>query len=387
VVRRWPRVLVAAVVLCGTLAAGWAGDVRPAAAELVTSYPALSLRPGDTATFELRAISGERERMELAIAQMPDGWSARIKGGGREVGAVIADPELDAAPTLDVEVDVPVDARPGRYDVVVTGAGPSGTTTLPLVLTVTELAAAPFEISAEFPELSGEPDQTFTFDVDVANNTGRDVTFAVEALGPPGWQVSARPSGQTQATTLTVKGGEQGTLSVQATPAPDAQEGRYPINVRVIADGSPVEGTFTAIVKGQAELAFIPADERLSLSGEAGSTSRFSLNVANQGSAPLQDVKLSASAPQDWAVEFEPATLDAVAPGQSVPVTARIRPQGDAVSGDYSLTMTAAAEGASENVDVRFQVETSTWWGLIAIAIIVVALVGLGLVFRRFGRR
>jgi uncharacterized membrane protein len=252
---------------------------------------------------------------------------------------------------------------------------------------VTELAAAPFEISAEFPELSGEPDQTFTFDVDVANNTGRAVTFAVEASGPPGWQVSARPSGQTQATTLTVEGGQQGTLSVQATPAPATEQGRYPIAVRVIADGTPVEGQFTAVVVGQPELVFVPADERLSLSGEAGSTSRFSLQVANQGSAPLEEVKLSSRAPQDWAVEFEPAVLDVVAPGQAVPVTARIRPQGDAVSGDYSLTMTAAAEGASEDLDLRFQVETSTWWGFIAIGIIVVALVGLGLVFRRFGRR
>jgi uncharacterized membrane protein len=76
-----------------------------------------------------------------------------------------------------------------------------------------------------------------------------------------------------------------------------------------------------------------------------------------------------------------------VGPGESVTVTARIRPQSDAVAGDYGLTVTAASEGLRQEVDLRFQIETSTWWGFVAVAIIVVALIALALVFRRFGRR
>jgi uncharacterized membrane protein len=380
-------VLAAAGLTVAAVVGTWGMGVTGAGAELVTDYPSVSLRPGDTASFELRALSAQRERLDLAVAQAPPGWAARILGEGREVAAVIADPDPEATPTVDVEADVPVDARPGTYDVVITATGPSGVSTLPLAITVTELASAPFELSAEFPELSGAPDQTFSFAVDVANNTGRDATFAIEASGPTGWDVSARPTAQSQAATLTVAGGETGSLTVSATPAPETTEGRYPIDVTITADGVPVDGQFTAIVVGTPELVFQAAEERLSLSGEAGSTSTFSVQVANQGTAPLTDVALSSTAPTDWEVEFEPATVASVAPGESVPVTARIRPQGDAVAGDYALTLSAAAEGDRQELAVRFEVETSTWWGFVAIAIIVLALVGLGLVFRRFGRR
>jgi uncharacterized membrane protein len=299
----------------------------------------------------------------------------------------MADPDPEVSPTIDVEVDVPVDVDAGDYELVIAADAPSGQSTLPLTLQVTDLAAAPFEITSEFPELSGEPDQTFSFDVDVANNTGRDATFAIEATGPAGWDVSARPAAEAQAATLTVAGGETGSLTVEAKPAADATEGRYDIDVVITAEGIPVRGTFTAIVVGTPELVFGPAEELLSLSGEAGGTSTFSLIVANQGTAALSDVTLSSTAPTDWEVEFEPETIASVAPDESVTVTARIRPQSDAVAGDYGVTVAAAAEGERQEVELRFQVETSTWWGFVAVGIIVVALIALALVFRRFGRR
>lgn len=382
------RVVSRVLLVVGVLMVGMGVAPAPAsAAELVTDYPSVSVRPGDTATFEARVVSTQRERVELTVAEAPSGWTVRLLGSGREVGAVFADPDPTVSPTLDVEVEVPVDAAAGPYTVVIAGAAPSGPSTLALELTVTELAAAPFELTADFPELSGGPDQTFTFDVNVANNTGRDATFAIEATGPQGWDVQARPTGQAQATTLTVAGGESGTLQVQATPTPETTEGRYPIDVRITTDDVPVEGQFTAIVVGTPQLIFQPAEERLSLSAEAGGASSFSLVVANEGTAAMSGVTLSATTPANWEVTFEPETIPVVEPGASVPVTARIRPQSGAVAGDYAITMTAAGEGVTGDVEVRVQVETSTWWGFVAIAIIVVALVALGLVFRRYGRR
>jgi uncharacterized membrane protein len=377
--------LLALVALVGALV----GTTSPpaGATELVTDYPAVSLRPGDTATFVVRVVSPARERVGLAVGQAPDGWAVRVLGSGREVGAVFADPDPDVSPTVDVEVDVPVDAGPGTYAVVLTADAASGATTLSMDITVTALASAPFELSADFPQLSGAPDQTFTFDVDVSNNTGRDATFAIEAIGPASWDVSARPTGEAQATTLTVGGGEDGTLSVSATPPPGATAGDYPIDVTVTADGVPVQGQFTATIVGTPTLVFAPTDDRLSLDGDAGDETTFSLVVENTGSAPLTDVTLSGSAPQDWDVTFEPASVASIEPGQSVPVTAHIRPQGDAVSGDYSVTLSASSGSDRQDLAVRFQVQTSTLWGFIAVALIVVALVALAVVFRRFGRR
>ena len=80
-------------------------------------------------------------------------------------------------------------------------------------------------------------------------------------------------------------------------------------------------------------------------------------------------------------------SIELLEPGQQAQVTATITPSGDAINGDYVITFSGAVAEASDQVDVRATVETSAIWGLVGIAVIVVALVGLTMVFRRYGRR
>ena len=51
------------------------------------------------------------------------------------------------------------------------------------------------------------------------------------------------------------------------------------------------------------------------------------------------------------------------------------------------VTISARADQANASIAVRTTVETSSIWGFVGIIIIVVVLVGLFLVFRRYGRR
>ena len=49
--------------------------------------------------------------------------------------------------------------------------------------------------------------------------------------------------------------------------------------------------------------------------------------------------------------------------------------------------MTATAPLATATTDIRVTVQTSALWGAIGIGLIALVLLGLWLVFRRFGRR
>jgi uncharacterized membrane protein len=68
-------------------------------------------------------------------------------------------------------------------------------------------------------------------------------------------------------------------------------------------------------------------------------------------------------------------------------VTATIQPASNALAGDYDLTLSASAGGATDSLDIRTTVQTSALWGLVGLALIVLVLVGLAWVFRRYGRR
>ena len=59
----------------------------------------------------------------------------------------------------------------------------------------------------------------------------------------------------------------------------------------------------------------------------------------------------------------------------------------DAITGDYVATMTGTSPLATAKTDIRVTVQTSSLWGVIGIGLIAVILLGLWLVFRRFGRR
>jgi uncharacterized membrane protein len=86
-------------------------------------------------------------------------------------------------------------------------------------------------------------------------------------------------------------------------------------------------------------------------------------------------------------------TIPSIAPQESVTVNAKIKPAGEAVTGDYKVTISAASEGttgagaADAELALTFTVETSPLWLLAGVVLIVLILAGLLYVFRTYGRR
>src|SRR5262249_45677131 len=143
-----------------------------------------------------------------------------------------------------------------------------------------------------------------------------------------------------------------------------------------------------ADVVGQSQLSVSAPDGRLSGQAYVGNTTPFKVIVQNTGSAPARNIKLSASPPSGWSVTFTPEQIPEVPSGQQVDVTANIKPNDQAVAGDYMVSVTAQPDGgSSKSVDFRITVLTSTLWGIIGVALIAVAVVVVGLAVMRFGRR
>ncbi len=74
-----------------------------------------------------------------------------------------------------------------------------------------------------------------------------------------------------------------------------------------------------------------------------GSSDDMALVVTNTGTAPLADIKLTASTPKGWQVTFDPETIPDLQPAAAAQVSANIAPAGNAVAGDYALTVTASS--------------------------------------------
>lgn len=379
------RALVVVGLVAGLLLA--TSPVALAQPSLSTAYPAVDVAAGEQVDFDLRVAAPAGERVALAVTEAPEGWQTQLRAGGFDVRAVTPGSEEEGPTTVTLEVTVPADATEGSHEIVVEATSDTGTDVLPLDVRVTETASSAVSLETDFATLQGGPEDTFSFSVTLSNDTTQETTFALAANGPQGWQVSANPSTQARANTVTVAAGGTATISVEATPPPDTTAGTYPILLRVTGDGVARELELAAEVTGTPSLALSTVTERLNASGTAGGATTVDLVVTNDGAAPLTGVELSATPPTDWEVTFEPTAIDVVPPGESATVTASIVPTSEAVVGDYVVTMSASSAQLEDQLELRFTVGTSGAWSIAAIAVIVLVLVGLGEVFRRYGRR
>jgi uncharacterized membrane protein len=385
--RRPARRVCAALAFVALLAAA---PGAPAGADpgltISTPYPSIATQPGSTVKFEVSVSASVTESVDLDVSSLPDGWTTTLRGGGFVVQSVTATPDEPGSVTL--EVAIPPDAAGGEYPIVLTGSDGVDTRELAMRLMVQEQVDTGIQLTADFPSLRGDPGSAFSYTLTITNNTPESQTFTFSPEAPQGWAVTASPTAEAKAATVTIEAGATSNVTVTATPPDTAAEGSYPIDVTVAAaNGATGNISLTAEVTGTPTLSLGTADQRLDVSGRADNQKRLSMVVANTGTAALEDVKFAATAPTGWEVSFEPDVITGVKPNETAQVTAVITPAKNAVAGDYAITVRSSAGSESSNVDLRFALKGSRTLGVVAIGVIVAAIAVLAGVFMRFGRR
>ncbi len=230
------------------------------------------------------------------------------------------------------------------------------------------------------------PTRRFSFSLTLTNSTADDLPFSATATGPDGWTVTAQVGSTAQAASVVVKAGSTETVTVTAKAADGTPAGDYPIAVDATSGSQSAHADLQVTITGSYKLAMTTPSGVLSMNASSGSASDITLSLTNSGTADIPGAAMTATAPTGWIVKFDPTPIDVPA-GQTVQVVAHVTPSSDAITGDYVTTMTATAPLATATTDIRVTVQTSALWGALGIGLIALVLLGLWLVFRRFGRR
>lgn len=368
-----------------TVDTGTNAVVRPTQLTLSTEYPSIIVAGGEEADFPLKVTGPIDERVDLRVDGAPDGYLTSVYGGDSVVSSVYTSAG-DPAP-LELRVRVPEDAPAGDEALTLVATSTTGATKLPVDVIVSDADPGVVALSTKYPVLSGDSDSKYSFNLTLDNGTAHDVTFGLQGSGPDGWTVDVRPSGADKAATALVTAGGHANINVTATPPRYAPVGRYTLAVTADGEGHTASADLGVEITGSYDLAIDTPDGRLNTSVASGDSAPVAILVSNTGTAPLADVKMSASTPKGWNVTFDPDIVPAIDPSSTVQVQAQVAPAGNAVAGDYVVTLKAAADSASDNLQLRTTVETSAMWGIAAVALIALAGAGLLLVFRRYGRR
>lgn len=354
---------------------------------ITTPYPAVVVSPGSSVSFDIEVKTSTPERVELELSGAPEAWNASLHGGGFVIDAVETN-GTDPA-TVRVDLDVPADAT-GTTRMTLRGTIGSEVVELPLQVRVEADATGDLTLTTDFPSLRGPSSQTFNFNLTLRNDTAEDLTFSVNAQAPTGWTVTANLTGQSQAASAIVKAGSTSGVTVSATPPSAAAAGTYDIEVVAVAGERNITGALQVEVTGSYDLTVSTSDGRLNGRGAAGSTSPLVVTLENLGTAAITNVKLTATAPTGWQVTFEPDTIASLEAAATAPTTvnAQVKPSGDAIAGDYTITVTATGDQSTrDTMEIRYTVETNLLWGVIGVALIVAVAGGVWWVFQRYGRR
>lgn len=378
------RGLLAIAFALGTLPVGVSGALAANGLTLTTPYPALTVSPGTQVSFDLSLQTTNAARIDLSVAGAPASWTTALHGGGYVVGAVQTDG--DKATTVRLDVDVPDDAT-GAAHLVVTATSEGSTVTLPLDIKIEANAEGEITVTPDFTALRGPANQSFTFNLTIANQTPEDVSYTATGEGPAGWAVDVTLTGQAQAVSGTAKAGGSSNVAVKVTPADNADASTFKVAVVATVAGKQYPIELGIVITGSYSLQVSTPTQVLSVNGPAGSVTEQVFTLTNTGTAPITDVTTSATLPTNWKAEYDPPTIASLEPNVPQNVTVKITPASDAISGDYSLTVTARGAEANDSAEIRFTLEASLVGALIGAGLIVVFIGGLFWVFRRYGRR
>jgi len=355
---------------------------------LLTDYPAVTLRPGSTSSINLKLQNYglPPERLTLSVNGVPSGWTANLIGGGQPVAAALA--ATNANVPLELRLDVPKDAPVGTTNLTVSARGATSNATLPIEVKLATDLPAKLALNPQLPELRGTSKSSFEFQLAIKNDSPKKVVASLSAQAPQNFDATyTEQYGSQELNALPLDPGQSKDVKLKVRPPNTIAAGKYNVTAKVSADDATAASELVLDITGQPKIDIAGREGVLSAKASAGQETSIPVILTNSGTAPAEQIELSGSVPTGWKVNFEPKTVDRIAPNENKEVQAMVTPAAKAVAGDYVTTVRAAARGESASQSFRVAVTTSTIWGIVGIALIGGALLVMIGAVVWFGRR
>lgn len=386
------------VATLGTAAVSAADGMR--SISFYTDFTSISISQGDDITLYVNiSNTGEiAEDIDLGIST-PKEWIAAItanSAGSAQVQSVHLEPESDAK-RLTFKCTPASDVAEGEYTITLTATSADSQIQRSIDLDIDVIAGdavpvgpASVNLSINYPSLEGEPGSALEYKVDVTNNSSENQTFDFAAEIPQYFEIDFSPSIDRNKiiSSLEIEANSSQGIIVKVTPGQAVEEGEYSIVFQTSAGDLSESIEFKAVVAGSHHMFIATRQEVVSFKATAGEERHVSMVVVNDGTAPLNDISLSAPrVPEGWDVEFKPETIPYLEPQTAADIDMVVKPKGKAISGDY-IVVARAREAKSPNADAEFRITVESsdsylWIAIVIIVVILAVLLGIFLVLRR----
>ena len=219
---------------------------------LMSDYPAVTVRPGETSTVNLRIQNYDLapERLALSVTGVPAGWTATLLGGGQPIAAAM--PASNSSVALSLRLDVPKDAATGTQTLTVAAQGTTSNLQLPIAVTLAKDLPAKLTLTPQLPQLRGTSKSSFEYQLGIKNDSGKKLTVSLSAQAPANFDTTfTEQYGSQELNAVPVDAGQTKDVKLKITPPNTAAAGDYKITARIGAEDASATSDLEMTITGQ----------------------------------------------------------------------------------------------------------------------------------------
>lgn len=240
--------------------------------------------------------------------------------------------------------------------------------------------------TSDLINIESSVDQVFRYTTTLQNNTAEDQIYQLSAKVPEGWKAIFKAKGK-QVTSIKVDHGKREIINLEFYPSHEATPKKYKISVTAQSEEESLNLALEAVVSGSYAFEISTPTGRLSDKITEGEKKEIQLTVKNTGSLNLGDIELSSKTPPKWSVVYKPSKIESLSPGETENITAILTVPDKTIAGDYMTTFTAKNANTKDQAVFRISVVTSLASGLLGAIIILIAIIVVYILIRKYGRR
>ncbi len=353
-------------------------------------FPGKTVTPGNTAKFQVKIKNPTdvEQRFSISINPQPLGWRVSVKSSS---GEAVSDVMLDAGSSTDliVEILTPPSVNDGEYNFTFIAKSPSVFGEL-LIRLIVERPKPCVDLTAVPPYLDAYAGSSGRFKIIASNTGGYDLLLNLTAEGvPDGLKVWFEDVNKQEITKLYVEAGSSREFYAVISVPKEYRLGLYSftvsaadLNVRSVTD-------LTLNILGLYRLTVTTTNFYTSLN--VGGETTFDVAVKNTGTQEITNVRVIAvtgSIPDGFTVDVTPSHVSSLKADEEFTFSITIKTEADVNAGNYYIDFNVLSDQAeSKTFTLRVEVFHETSWIIYGGALIMVAVIGLFIVYRKIGRR
>jgi uncharacterized membrane protein len=371
--------------------------------EIYSDIPGKKTHPGIPVSFATFVENKykNRENFQISLVSKPGDWGVDILStdGARITRLGVLG---SGSKEFKILVNPPLNATEGDYEVLIAACPEKGNQSvfLPLGVTINpELAhdddlSAYVGLNADVVGIGIRPEKTAEFAVSLKNRYDQPLKLDLKALSfPEGWKVDFvdKENKDQRLSSLMLEAGEEQAFKVKVKPAQNATGGLYAVTVAAVNGNKKVtrqlEININNNIENQETLKVDSSSSELSLN--PGGTTEIQVSVVNQGDEELKDVTLEINSVSGISTQIKSfGTIDKLEAGESKSIPVEVAVNANAGSGVKEIFIRAKSDDlVSSDKSVKINVEKSASSGLLGLGLLVLAVIVLVFVVRKFGRR